>query len=140
MHRALKLMGKFYRDDFGFVVQSSSWQVKYSNNFLSRIPSNMWFEFDFPLSGRGPYHRVAGGYTSTPKHGHEGVQMSVEPRSLAVQLSPPSTPSPPPEEEEENEDYHKDLWVSLQITTNNLFHQFTEIISERTEVWMLCMQ
>lgn len=66
--------------------------------------------------------------------------MSVEPRSLAVQLSPPSTPSPPPEEEEENEDYHKDLWVSLQITTNNLFHQFTEIISERTEVWMLCMQ
>ena len=59
-------------------------------------------------SGRGPYHRVAGGYTSTPKHGHEGVRMSVDTGSLPVQLSPPTTPSPPPEEEEDKGEYHKD--------------------------------
>ena len=66
-----------------------------------------------PLSGRGPYHRVAGGYTSTPKQGHEAVRVGVEPRSLAVQLaashpSPPTTPSPPPEDEEDKEEFHKD--------------------------------
>ena len=66
------------------------------------------------MLGRGPYHRVAGGYTSTPKHGHEGVRVAVEPRSLAVQLaashpSPPTTPSPPPEDEEDKEEFHKDL-------------------------------
>lgn len=63
--------------------------------------------------GRGPYHRVAGGYTSTPKHGHEGVRVAVEPRSLAVQLaashpSPPTTPSPPPEDDEDKEDFRND--------------------------------
>lgn len=123
MPKVFELLGKFFAVGFGLVVQSCRWQVKFSNNLLSHMPCSGWFEIHFPLSGRGPYHRVAGGYTSTPKHGHEGVQMSVEPRSLAVQLSPPSTPSPPPEEEEENEDYHKDLWVSLQIMTYSLFHQ-----------------
>ena len=67
--------------------------------------------YDYLLTGRGPYQRVAGGYTSTPKHGHEGVR---EPRSLAVQLaashpSPPTTPSPPPEDDEDKDDYHKEL-------------------------------
>lgn len=56
---------------------------------------------------------MAGGYTSTPKHGHEGVRIGVEPCSLAVQLaaghpSPPTTPSPPPEDDEDKEEYHKD--------------------------------
>ena len=63
--------------------------------------------------GRGPYHRVADGYTSTPKHRHEGVRVGVEPRSLALQLaashpSPPTTPSPPPEDDKDKEEFHKD--------------------------------
>ena len=71
------------------------------------------------VTGRVTYQRVAGGYTSTPKHGHEGVRISVEPRRLAVQLaashpSPPTTPSPPPEDDEDKEDYHKDLWVLVK--------------------------
>ncbi|XP_068690553.1 recombining binding protein suppressor of hairless-like isoform X3 [Montipora foliosa] len=60
------------------------------------------------LARRGPYHRVAGGYTSTPNHGHEGVRMSVDMASLPVQLSSPTTPSPPPEEEEDKGEYYKD--------------------------------
>ena len=65
----------------------------------------------FFQTGRGPYQRVAGGYTSTPKHGHEGVR---EPRSLAVQLaasnpSPPTTPSPPPEDDVDKDGYHKEM-------------------------------
>ena len=64
--------------------------------------------------GRAPYPRVAAGYTSTPKHGHEGVCVSVEPRSLSVQLvpshpSPPTTPSPPPDDDEDKEEFPKEL-------------------------------
>ena len=67
-------------------------------------------ELIISLTGRGPYQRVAGGYTSTPKHRHEDV---IAPRSLAVQLaashpSPPTTPSPPPEDDEDKDDYLKD--------------------------------
>lgn len=56
---------------------------------------------------------MADGYSSTPKHRHDGVRVAAEPRSLALELaashpSPPTTPSPPPEEDEEKEDFHKD--------------------------------
>lgn len=101
--------GAFSQSDVfqaGGIIQSG---VFHSPAVTSTIAASLPTQSESTFSRRGPYHRVAGGYTSTPKHGHEGVQMSVEPRSLAVQLSPPSTPSPPPEEEEENEDYHKDL-------------------------------
>ncbi|KAJ7370605.1 hypothetical protein OS493_031341 [Desmophyllum pertusum] len=77
----------------------------------STIAASLSTQSESTFSRRGPYHRVAGGYTSTPKHGHEGVR--VEPRSLAVQLaashpSPPTTPSPPPEDDEDKEDFHKE--------------------------------
>ena len=85
---------------------------KMCNNQLRDLRFQSYNQF-IPLLGRGPYHRVAGGFTSTPKQGHEAVRVGVEPRSLAVQLaashpSPPTTPSPPPENEEDKEEFHKD--------------------------------
>lgn len=59
-------------------------------------------------AGRGPYHRVGGGYT--PKHGREALT-SPEGRTLpqinmtAGQPSPPTTPSPPPDDDDR---LHKD--------------------------------
>ncbi|KAK2568312.1 Recombining binding protein suppressor of hairless [Acropora cervicornis] len=64
----------------GGIIQSG---VFHSPAVTSTIAASLPTQSESTFSRRGPYHRVAGGYTSTPKHGHEGVQMSVEPRSLA---------------------------------------------------------
>lgn len=88
-------------------------QAVYHSPITSTIAASLPTQSESTFSRRGPYQRVADGYSSTPKHRHDGVQVAAEPRSLALELaashpSPPTTPSPPPEEDEEKEDFHKD--------------------------------
>lgn len=96
----------------------------------STIAASLPTQSESTFSRRGPYQRVAGGYTSTPKHGHEGVR---EPRSLAVQLaasnpSPPTTPSPPPEDDVDKEGYHKEIGSHPRLSKGAMNKYLKEVV------------
>ncbi|CAH3022133.1 unnamed protein product [Porites evermanni] len=96
----------------------------------STIAASLPTQSESTFSRRGPYQRVAGGYTSTPKHGHEGVR---EPRSLAVQLaasnpSPPTTPSPPPEDDVDKQGYHKEIGSHPRLSKGAMNKYLKEVV------------